>query len=167
MNFSITNSTDWNYIKPMFFGITFVMMILNGLSGAINAFERRCRRQFLSMNSCANGATSFDFFRITLFLVLITQRAILFSLIAVFILILTNFEPFCFGVFFAPFSSGFFTFYGVAIIFTFYLIAIFTKPRKPIFSRAIFVKFRQWFRLLTTRAGFHITNYTLKLGICQ
>lgn len=167
MNFSITTSATWNYIKPMLLVIPFVVMILSGLFGTISAFERKCRKQFFSMNNRANSTTSFNFFRITFFLMLMAQCAILFSLVAVFIFILTNFELLCFGVFFVIKSFGFFALWGIAIISTFYFVAAFTKSRKPIFSRMIFVKFQQWFGLFATRTGFHIANYIPKLGICQ
>lgn len=68
----MTRSANWNYIKPEFFGVAAMVMIVAGLFSATTAFEGRYVRQLFSLDGVSYSQTSgilFRIFEITLYLI--------------------------------------------------------------------------------------------------
>ncbi len=163
--FRMTFYTNRNNIEPMFFGVTFPVMIFFGWVGTIMALQSIRMGQFAYANSVINSISSVDFR-----LVFLTVSA--FALYAFFSLeisciakIVNYFTLFRLAVFLVSFftfialfifsvATGMYlsAFFGLLELFLVRFVAVFTKALKSIFCLSVFVVLRNWFNLLAMRA---------------
>lgn len=144
---NITLFTTWNYIKPMFWHITLMMMPLRCLFSAIYALKIFSRGNFVISKSIRNGAMCFK------------------SIIILSIFHLSLFAFFALRISFLPYSNPMFIFLAIqfSIFFIFFCLLIFpagnvmtffTISCITIFHSSISVKFRKQFDLLAMRTSF-------------
>ena len=131
----MTHSTYRNYIKPMLFGITFVMVIFYCFMFAVMTVQGIWVRQFASCDGIINSPSSFNPYGIA------GSKSFLL-------------DPSVYSAFFALliFQYCFYAILGFTILFLFKNKAEFTIRLKPIFASGMFAIFRGRFELFAFRA---------------
>lgn len=184
----MTHFTDRNYIKPILWEIT-PMMILLCLIGAITALQGIRAGQFPVDDSGSNGSTGFSLFGMTNCEMIYGFSAGRFAFFCLSILVTPLFGLFCLVIpssgdfaFFAffifsitPFSSLFaffalsvaflngLTFFGLMIMFHNFITAYFAIMMNSIMRTSIFVKFRKLFEILAFGATFCLNCFSHSL----
>ncbi len=125
MNCKMTSSTHRNNIKPMFFFVAFMVMILLGGIGTVIAQLSIGTWQFTSFNGYHYGSFGFNIIRIA------NIETILFSAISGFAFIALLIA-----------LSGSFALFTLLIITVYNFPASLATHLEPIFSVPVFVKFR-------------------------
>ena len=159
MNRPMTRCTNWYYIKPMFWFISEIMVIMSSCLKTYSASLRFRRRQFFVSYYVSDYFTSLNSFGIiltTYFAVFATYFSSPFGLNIYF---LSDFSFFTIVIFFSGNSVIFCFLVSFVIFSTFFTYAIFvftffTRTTKTIFARFLFVKFSKWKNLLAFRALF-------------
>ena len=155
MKLFMTILTSRNNVKPMFWFISFVMMILFCLQTA-RTFESFGFREFAVSYGLINGAPGFLLFGVFL---VITPLVCLLNIFPSFALAVTSLVCLTFFALVVLLQVCFVVFrLGIR----FY--ASLTGNSKAIFCTAVFVKVRQWFSLLAVRTSF---CYDLVSHICS
>ncbi len=121
---TMTFSANRNDIKAVLFRITFVMMILLGLFGAIRTSQNIGSWQFAVSNSMSYSSSCFSLFGMS--------NMVLFHSFAIYF-----FSSFC-----------------LAIFFYFFQLTRFTNIKMSIFGSLMFVKFRKRFGLFANPTSF-------------
>lgn len=132
----MARNTNRNYIKPMFRGVAFVMMVLRSLF-ATSTLQRINFRQFPFFNSFLNNLTSFTLLRMLQVISLHNLGTGYPAFFSLFMAFLSCFAFFTLAITFVPC----FSFFGLAIT----VLTYFAIRRTTIFLGAILVKFRQGF----------------------
>ena len=141
----MTNSTNRFYIKPMFLGISKIMMIIFCLFMAICANKKRCTRNFARSNNIAYNASHLSLFSVVSFPYFRIYASKLFTFFALAILFLGRFTDFtspigikvCFAI--ARFAKIILRFFS----------ANFALIGYSIFSGTILLKFINWLDCFT------------------
>ena len=133
MNFIMANSTNRMNIEPILRSVTEIMVVLCCLIVAKYTFILFCWRKPTTIYGIINSVFGFSALWIASTVFFIFQIKTMLSLFAITI-----------------FSSCFLSFWFAIII----SLTIFTAISKPIFISATFMKFRNWFNLLTVRTLF-------------
>ena len=146
----MTRQTYRNNIKPLFFGVTFMVMILFCAIITVGAFKCCWVWYFPSYYSISNGHSCFESHRISL----LSSGALSFcSLLAYHALIMSftgGFTFFCFEIYFVSFFMKSFAFWTLSIFFS----AICALILQTIQIRTAFSEFRKWFYKFTMRTLF-------------
>lgn len=149
----MTYMTDRNHVKPMFWGVALVVVILLCLL-ATRTPQSIWTGQFTTSDSIIKILPCLILFRILKAVTFITLFFIIFSLFG-FSPILHIFTEIRFTLcrltmFSLAFASKFFAFFILFIFFS----ADFTSAFITTFCRIVFMKFRNWLDLLATATGF-------------
>ena len=168
----MTLNTNGDYIKPMLFCITFMMMILVCLFRTIGTFKGFGMRQFPCSNNNADfGASNIPFgmFHSMIKSCFTSGSFALFSLSILFV------------GFSAVYAYGismyyFFAFFAISITFTINPVCLTLSKNsatelaitlKPIFSASFFIKLRKWLGFFTTKTSFYCNRINHNLSLFQ
>ncbi len=155
MSFYMTRNTDSNNIKPMFFGIAFIVMVMFCLI-ATQACQSFGTRQFLKPNSFIQSLTGGNSLGVPKFITERIPKVSNFAFFGLLIAFLAGFTLITLSVS----LMGSFVFLCLAILLLTEAVAIFAPVPITIIRAIIFVKFRDGFNLIASRACFCSTWFS-------
>ncbi len=146
----MTRNTDRYNIKPVLFNIVFMVMVFLRLF-ATRTLQSIRMNQFANFNSIINSTSSVNFWFVFFVIALVGLSLTYFTGFTLQIPVFICFVFFGFSIFVHIFTHILFSFFGLAIFFIPFTSASFTDKLAAFFSRVVFMKFSERFRLFAFR----------------